>query len=122
MKDPLTNTMKKSLIAGFAIVSCLTVEVMNPLHTYGADQRRSCRYTAEDLSSGSNIIMEKTISRYNRGLNFSFCNMDRKSYTVKVDCISKKVYSLQNNSSYKHIPLKNGFGGLYAQSCNRYFH
>ena len=122
MKDLLTNTMKKSLIAGFAIVSCLTVEVMDPLHTYGADQTRSCKYTTEDLSRGPNIIMENTISRYNRGINFSFCNMSSRSYTVKVDCISKVFYALQNDGSYKRYLYKNVSGNLYAQACNKYFY
>ena len=112
----------KPLITGIAIVSCLTVEVMNPLHTYGADKTRSCKYTTEDLSRGPNIIMENTISRYNRGINFSFCNMSSRSYTVKVDCISKVFYALQNDGSYKKHLYKNVSGNLYAQACNKYFY
>ena len=110
--------MKKLLITGISLFSCLVVDVAYPTNALGASLRRSCKYKGAEY--GTHITMENTVARYDRGVKITYCVMGGLTSSQKIDCIGKVVSILQNNGSYSN-PKPFGRTSIAQRSCDQYY-
>lgn len=127
MNSFLLKLSMQTLFSRIVLLSCLAVEGMHPLTAHSAPYSRSCTYQHNSRERiGIVFWKESDVYRYNNGIDITICASPfggpaGSSRVLKINCIHKVEYKLQNDGSYLKTPGLIEKGSVNDILCDRYF-